>query len=84
MLATGKSAAKLVKEQGLSQVSDTNAIEAAARDVLAKNRDNVQAYRAGKTSVLGFFVGQVMRAMQGAGNPKLVNDTLQRLLQEEP
>jgi aspartyl-tRNA(Asn)/glutamyl-tRNA(Gln) amidotransferase subunit B len=83
MLATGKSASKLVEEQGLSQVSDTSAIEAAARAVLAQHRDNVQAYRAGKTNVLGFFVGQVMRAMQGAGNPKLVNETLQRLLSEE-
>ncbi|HET8934766.1 MAG TPA: Asp-tRNA(Asn)/Glu-tRNA(Gln) amidotransferase subunit GatB [Polyangiales bacterium] len=82
MLASGKSAAKLVKEQGLLQVSDTSAIEAAARDVLAKNKDNVQAYRAGKTNVLGFFVGQVMKAMQGAGNPKLVNETIQRLLAE--
>jgi len=83
MLATGKSAAKLVKEQGLSQVSDTSAIETAARAVLAQHQDNVQLYRAGKTNVLGFFVGQVMRAMQGAGNPKLVNDTLQKLLREE-
>jgi aspartyl-tRNA(Asn)/glutamyl-tRNA(Gln) amidotransferase subunit B len=81
MLASGKSAGKLVKEQGLSQVSDTAAIEAAAREVLQKHRDNVQLYRAGKTNVLGFFVGQVMRAMQGAGNPKLVNETLLRLLE---
>jgi aspartyl-tRNA(Asn)/glutamyl-tRNA(Gln) amidotransferase subunit B len=81
MLTSGKSAAKLVKDQGLSQVSDTSAIEAAARDVLAKNDANVQAYRSGKTNVLGFFVGQVMRAMQGAGNPKLVNETLLRLLE---
>jgi len=83
MLSTGKSAETLVQEQGLMQVSDTAAIEAAAREVLARNQENVQAYRAGKTNVLGFFVGQVMRAMQGAGNPKLVNDTLQKLLREE-
>jgi aspartyl-tRNA(Asn)/glutamyl-tRNA(Gln) amidotransferase subunit B len=83
MLTSGKSAAKLVQEQGLSQVSDTAAIEAAARAVLEKNQDNVALYRAGKTNVLGFFVGQVMRAMQGAGNPKLVNETLQRLLSEQ-
>jgi aspartyl-tRNA(Asn)/glutamyl-tRNA(Gln) amidotransferase subunit B len=82
MLASGKSAAKLVKEQGVSQVSDTSAIEAVARDVLAKNQSNVQLYRSGKTNVLGFFVGQVMKSMQGAGNPKLVNETLQRLLAE--
>lgn len=84
MLATGKPAGKLVAEQGLAQVSDTAAIEAAARAVLEKHADNVRLYRAGKTNVLGFFVGQVMRAMQGAGNPKLVNDTLQKLLNEAP
>jgi aspartyl-tRNA(Asn)/glutamyl-tRNA(Gln) amidotransferase subunit B len=82
MLTSGKSAAKLVADQGMSQVSDGAAIEAAARAVLEKNQDNVAAYRAGKTNVLGFFVGQVMRAMQGAGNPKLVNETVQRLLSE--
>jgi len=82
MLSTGKSAGKLVKEQGLAQVSDTSAIEAAARAVLEKNADNVALYRSGKTNVLGFFVGQVMRAMKGSGNPKLVSETLQRLLQE--
>jgi aspartyl-tRNA(Asn)/glutamyl-tRNA(Gln) amidotransferase subunit B len=82
MLSTGKSAGKLVKEQGLAQVSDTSAIEAAARGVLEKHADNVALYRSGKTNVLGFFVGQVMRAMKGSGNPKLVSETLQRLLQE--
>jgi aspartyl-tRNA(Asn)/glutamyl-tRNA(Gln) amidotransferase subunit B len=83
MLSSGKSAAKLVAEQGLSQVSDSGAIETAARDVLAQHADNVKAYRAGKTNMLGFFVGQVMRAMAGSGNPKLVNEVLQRLLSEE-
>jgi aspartyl-tRNA(Asn)/glutamyl-tRNA(Gln) amidotransferase subunit B len=83
MLATGKGAAKLVAEQGLAQVSDSGAIESAVRDVLAKHPDNVKLYRAGKTNVLGFFVGQVMRVMQGAGNPKLVNEVLQKLLQQE-
>ena len=83
MIASGKGAKKLVEEQGLAQVSDSGTIERAAREVLAKHPDNVKLYRAGKTNVLGFFVGQVMRAMQGAGNPKLVNEVLQKLLQEE-
>jgi aspartyl-tRNA(Asn)/glutamyl-tRNA(Gln) amidotransferase subunit B len=83
MLTTGKTAAKLVQEQGLAQVSDGAAIEAAARAVLAAHAQNVQAYRAGKSNVLGFFVGQVMRAMQGAANPKLVNEVLLKLLREE-
>jgi aspartyl-tRNA(Asn)/glutamyl-tRNA(Gln) amidotransferase subunit B len=84
MLNTGKTAAKLVAEQGLAQVSDSSAIEAAARAVLAQHASNVQAYRAGKTNMLGFFVGQVLRVMQGAGNPKLINEVLQKLLNEAP
>jgi aspartyl-tRNA(Asn)/glutamyl-tRNA(Gln) amidotransferase subunit B len=84
MITSGKSAAKIVKEQGLVQVSDTGAIESVAREVLAGSPDNVRLYRSGKTNVLGFFVGQVMRAMKGAGNPKLVNDVLKKLLDEAP
>jgi aspartyl-tRNA(Asn)/glutamyl-tRNA(Gln) amidotransferase subunit B len=84
MLSTGKAASKLVAEQGLAQVSDSGAIEAAARAVLAQHANNVRAYRAGKTNMLGFFVGQVIRAMHGAGNPKLVNEVVQKLLSEEP
>jgi aspartyl-tRNA(Asn)/glutamyl-tRNA(Gln) amidotransferase subunit B len=82
LLGTDQRPEQLVREQGLAQVSDTSAIEAAVRDVLAQNPDNVKAYRAGKTAVLGFFVGQVMKAMKGAGNPKLVNEVLQKLLSE--
>jgi aspartyl-tRNA(Asn)/glutamyl-tRNA(Gln) amidotransferase subunit B len=82
VITTGKSPEKLVREQGLSQVSDTSAIEAAAREVLANNADNVALYRSGKTNVMGFFVGQTMRALKGAGNPRLVNEVLQRLLGE--
>jgi aspartyl-tRNA(Asn)/glutamyl-tRNA(Gln) amidotransferase subunit B len=82
VIATGKSPAKVVQEKGLVQVSDTAAIESAARDVLAAHADNVALYRSGKTNIMGFFVGQVMRAMKGAGNPRLVNDVLKKLLEE--
>ena len=82
LLGTDRRPEELVKEQGLSQVSDTGAIEAVVREVLAKNPDNVASYHAGKTNLIGFFVGQVMKAMKGAGNPKLVNEVLQRLLSE--
>jgi aspartyl-tRNA(Asn)/glutamyl-tRNA(Gln) amidotransferase subunit B len=82
LLGTDKRPEDVVREQGLAQVSDTSAIEVAVRDVLAKNPDNVRLYRSGKTAVLGFFVGQVMKAMKGAGNPKLVNEVLQKLLSE--
>ncbi|HEX2678662.1 MAG TPA: Asp-tRNA(Asn)/Glu-tRNA(Gln) amidotransferase subunit GatB, partial [Polyangiales bacterium] len=82
VMTTGTSPAKLVQDKGLAQVSDTAAIEAAAREVLANNAQNVAAFKAGKTNVMGFFVGQVMKAMKGAGNPKLVNEVLQKLLSE--
>jgi len=82
LLGTDRRPEQLVREQGLVQVSDTTAIEAVVRDVLAQHPDNVKLFRAGKTAVLGFFVGQVMKAMKGAGNPKLVNEVLQKLLNE--
>ncbi len=84
LLGTDKRPEELVRDQGLAQVSDTGAIEAAVREVMAKHPDNVASFRAGKTTLLGFFVGQVMRAMKGAGNPRLVNEVLQKLLSEGP
>ena len=70
----------VVKELGITQVSDETAIEEAARRVIAENGRQVEQYRAGKVSLLGFFVGQVMKQTGGAGNPKLVNEVLRRLL----
>jgi aspartyl-tRNA(Asn)/glutamyl-tRNA(Gln) amidotransferase subunit B len=76
----GKSARRIVDEEGLVQVTDTAAIEAACRAAVEANPKNVAAYRAGKTQLLGFFVGQVMKATQGKANPALVNEILKRLL----
>jgi aspartyl-tRNA(Asn)/glutamyl-tRNA(Gln) amidotransferase subunit B len=70
----------VVKELGIAQVSDTASIEEACRRVVDQNPKQVAQYRAGKESLLGFFVGQVMKDMRGAGNPKVVNDTMRRLL----
>jgi aspartyl-tRNA(Asn)/glutamyl-tRNA(Gln) amidotransferase subunit B len=84
LLGTDKRPEHIVRELGLAQVSDSAAIEAAVREVLAQHPENVKLYRSGKTAILGFFVGQVMKAMKGAGNPKLVNEVLQQLLREEP
>ncbi|WP_077072287.1 Asp-tRNA(Asn)/Glu-tRNA(Gln) amidotransferase subunit GatB [Mailhella massiliensis] len=72
--------AKLVKERGLTQVSDTGAIDEAVRKVLAANPAEVEAYRGGKTKLISFFVGQVMREMRGKANPALVNEALAREL----
>ncbi|MFP2909496.1 Asp-tRNA(Asn)/Glu-tRNA(Gln) amidotransferase subunit GatB [Pyxidicoccus sp. 3LFB2] len=80
MFRTGKAPADIIAEKGLAQVSDTGAIEAVVDDILAKNAGEVEKYRAGKTQVFGFFVGQVMRAMKGKGNPTLVNELLKKKL----
>ncbi|NTX38008.1 MULTISPECIES: Asp-tRNA(Asn)/Glu-tRNA(Gln) amidotransferase subunit GatB [unclassified Myxococcus] len=80
MFRTGRSASDIITEKGLAQVSDTGAIEAVVDDILAKNAGEIEKYRAGKKQVFGFFVGQVMRAMKGKGNPALVNELLKKKL----
>jgi aspartyl-tRNA(Asn)/glutamyl-tRNA(Gln) amidotransferase subunit B len=79
MEETGKDPAVLVEERGLRQVTDTGAIEAAARAVVEANPDKVAAYKA-KPTMFGWFVGQVMKATGGKANPKAVNETLKKLL----
>ena len=80
MVETGKMPAAIVEEKGLKQVTDTGAIDEAVTKVLAGNQDKVAEYRSGKDKLFGFFVGQVMKAMAGKGNPALVNDALKRKL----
>ncbi len=80
MVDTGRDPAAIVAERGLRQVTDTGAIDAAVDAVLAANADKLAEYRAGKEKLFGFFVGQVMKAMAGKGNPALVNETLRRKL----
>jgi aspartyl-tRNA(Asn)/glutamyl-tRNA(Gln) amidotransferase subunit B len=80
MFESGRSAAEIVAAEGLAQISDTSAIEQAARDVIAKNPDNVAKFKGGNEGVFKFFVGQVMKATRGQANPQSVNDILRRLL----
>jgi aspartyl-tRNA(Asn)/glutamyl-tRNA(Gln) amidotransferase subunit B len=80
MIETGKSPGAIVEEKGLKQVTDTGAIEAVIDGVMAANADKVAEYRSGKDKLFGFFVGQTMRAMQGKGNPALVNELLKQKL----
>lgn len=69
-----------VKEKGLVQISDSSALEAAVGKVLADNPAEVEAFRGGKTKLISFFVGQVMRATRGKANPALVNELLAKKL----
>jgi aspartyl-tRNA(Asn)/glutamyl-tRNA(Gln) amidotransferase subunit B len=80
MMETGESAAAIVEAKGLRQVTDTGAIDAAVDAVLAANPDKLAEYKAGKEKLFGFFVGQVMKAMAGKGNPALVNDAIRKKL----
>ena len=70
----------IVAREGLTQTSDTGAIEAAVDAVLAANADKVEQYRGGKEALFGFFVGQTMKAMQGKANPGVVNEALKKAL----
>jgi aspartyl-tRNA(Asn)/glutamyl-tRNA(Gln) amidotransferase subunit B len=83
MVDTGKAPKLIIEEQGLSQVTDTGAIEDEVRRIIEANPSQVEQYRSGKESLIGYFVGQVMKATKGAANPKMVNETLRRLLDEQ-
>ena len=80
MFDSGRSAGEIVAAEGLAQISDTSAIEQVAREVIAKNPDNVAKFKGGNEGVFKFFVGQVMRATRGQANPQAVNDILRKLL----
>ena len=76
MAGSGKDPETIVEEKGLRQISDTGAIESVVEEVLAANPDEVEAYRGGKTKLMGFFVGQVMKATEGKANPKALQEIL--------
>jgi aspartyl-tRNA(Asn)/glutamyl-tRNA(Gln) amidotransferase subunit B len=80
MFETGRDAAAIVEEKGLRQVRDTGAIEAAVAKVIADNPKQVDQFRAGNDKVIGWLVGQVMRATQGKANPQMANEILRRHL----
>lgn len=80
MYKTGKDAEVIVKEKGLVQISDESAIEKAIDEVIAKNQKEVERFKAGDEKLLGFFVGQIMKATKGKANPQIVNDILRKKL----
>ncbi len=80
MERSGEGPRAVVERLGLRQVTDTGAIETAVAEVLARESSKVAEYKAGKEKLFGFFVGQVMKAMAGKGNPALVNEVLKKKL----
>lgn len=80
MYRSGKDAETVVKEKGLVQISDEAAIEKAIDEVLARSQKEVERYKAGDEKLIGFFVGQVMKATKGRANPQLLNELLKKKL----
>ena len=80
MFTTGKSAAQIIAERGLAQISDREELETQVDQVLAANPQAVEDYRAGKRQAAGFLVGQVMKATKGKANPTVVNELLKARL----
>lgn len=80
MWKTQKTAADIVKEQGLEQITDDSAIEKMVDDVLNANQDKVAEYKSGKDKLYGFFVGQIMKASKGQASPEVVNKLLKEKL----
>ncbi|HVE81768.1 MAG TPA: Asp-tRNA(Asn)/Glu-tRNA(Gln) amidotransferase subunit GatB [Myxococcales bacterium] len=82
MFRSGKDPQQIIAEKGLAQVSDAGAMEQVVDEILAGNAGEVEKYRAGKKQVLGFLMGQAMKAMKGKGNPQLLNELLRKKLGE--
>jgi aspartyl-tRNA(Asn)/glutamyl-tRNA(Gln) amidotransferase subunit B len=80
MYKTGKDAEMIVKEKGLLQISDESAIEKAVDEIIAKHPNEAERFKGGEEKLLGFFVGQVMKATKGKSNPQIVNDLLKKKL----
>ncbi len=75
-----ETADEIIEAKGLKQITDTGAIEKAVDEILAANPKQVEQYRGGNEKMLGFFVGQIMKAMQGKGNPAEINKILKAKL----
>jgi aspartyl-tRNA(Asn)/glutamyl-tRNA(Gln) amidotransferase subunit B len=81
MWATGRGAQAIVDEEGLAQTGDESAIVALVTAVIEENPDAVGQFRKGRTNIVGFLVGQVIKKSQGKANPKVVSDLMRRQLE---
>jgi aspartyl-tRNA(Asn)/glutamyl-tRNA(Gln) amidotransferase subunit B len=80
MFETGRDALEIVEEEGLGQISDSDALGSVIDEVIAENPGPVEDFRGGKQQALGFLVGQVMKKTQGQANPQMVNEMLREKL----
>jgi aspartyl-tRNA(Asn)/glutamyl-tRNA(Gln) amidotransferase subunit B len=80
MITKGEKASEIVERKGLSQISDEGAIREIVQKIVDANPAQVEAYKNGKTNLLGFFVGQVMKETKGRANPKSVNEILRSII----
>ena len=81
MITNGEKASAIVEKKGLSQISDEGAIKGIVENIINAHPNEVQAYKNGKTNLLGFFVGQVMKETKGRANPKTVNELIRSFLE---
>lgn len=81
MVKSGDNPDKIVEAKGLIQISDPSVIAPIIDEIIAKNPDNVEKYKAGNKKLLGFFVGQVLKSTGGKANPKIVNELVAEKLQ---
>jgi glutaminyl-tRNA synthetase len=82
MVKSGEDPIQIVEAKGLIQISDPAVILPIIEDIIAKNPDNVQKFKAGNSKLLGFFVGQVLKSTGGKANPKVVNVLVAKKLKE--
>jgi aspartyl-tRNA(Asn)/glutamyl-tRNA(Gln) amidotransferase subunit B len=80
MFETGEAAADIMEREGLKQISDTGALEKIADEVIAANPKQVEQYKGGKVALMGFLVGQMMKASRGQANPAVVSEVLKKKL----
>lgn len=82
MMETGKDPAVIVEEKNLVQVSDEGELSAIVAEIVAANPGQAQQFRDGKTKLMGYFVGQLMKQTKGKANPKLANELFSKALSE--
>ena len=80
MISSGATAAEIIKTKGIEQISDSSEIEEIVKGIIEAHPGEVERYKAGDEKLMGFFVGQVMKETKGKANPKLVNETIKKLI----